>query len=331
MSLKNLGEDGLIRLFSQHEICRARPGSHGIGDDCAVLAASPEGSVRLVTTDLLVEGVQFLRDATKPEDVGHKSLAVNLSDIAAGGGSPRDVFLSLACPPDLDESWIRGWWNGFSRLAASSGVVLMGGDTTRSPGPIFVSVTVIGDIDARHVKHRSGGRAGDAVYVTGTLGDSAEGWEILRGAAPAPDPSTRERLVTRHVAPTPRLAWGAWLGARGEVRAMMDLSDGLSVDLGRLSAASQCGACIEVDRLPLSDELRRSAGARALERAVYGGEDYELLFVVDAAEVAAFESAAAREVPGTFQRIGRLTAGSGLSFERNGQAVRVEGRSFEHF
>ena len=252
MKLSELGEFGFIE-----RIRRAVPGGAGIvagiGDDCAVTTL-PAGEVLLNTTDLLIEGGHFRRDWSDLFLLGRKSVSVNVSDIAAMGGTPRHLTLGLGIPPDLPVEELERFVAGFLDAAAGYRTVLIGGDTCRSPGPLFVSVTVEGSAPPAEVVRRSGARPGDDLYVSGTLGDSALALRLLSaGDAPPPE------LARRHHDPQARTALGRELAAAGLATAMIDVSDGLCADLGHILAASGVGARVEVGALPLSDPFRSAA------------------------------------------------------------------------
>ena len=293
----------------------------GIGDDAAVI------DVRepiVVAVDTLVGGVHFPPELDA-HAIGHRALAVNLSDLAAMGARPRWATLALTLPA-ADERWLEAFAAGFFALAEEHGVGLVGGDTTR--GPLAITVQIIGTPPAAGVLRRAGGRSGDDVYVTGTLGDAAAGLALLaRGQGVHTD--DERRLVERFCYPTPRVGAGSALA--GLATAAIDVSDGLVADLEHVCRASACGAEIDVERLPLSASLTRSAGAsRAEELALTGGDDYELCFTAPlerAADVAAALAACA--VSAT--RIGRLVAGGGVSCRRAGLPVPVAAPGYRHF
>lgn len=285
----------------------------GIGDDCAVLpfdrlTASRRSGELLVSTDLLTEGVHFLLDDITPRQLGWKSLAVNISDIAAMGGTPKAFFLSIAIPASVphlasapadgfpsgagrcDEAWFDAFIYGLKSIADRFGVELLGGDTSRSVGPLTINVTILGTCAKGKSVKRSAARPGDLICVSGCLGDSAAGLRLiqerrsgLQGNAIA------EELIRRHYEPQPRVSLGQALAAMPGIGAMMDLSDGLAADLPHILDASgpgstppaSLGARIDPSRIPLSEELLaicREKGWDALQLAIEGGEDYELLF-----------------------------------------------------
>ena len=276
MKLSELGEFGLI------ERIRARfpapQGATGIGDDCAVLMQQ-NGLEGLVSTDMLIEGTHFLRDDITPYQLGWKSAAVNLSDIAAMGGRPKATFLSLALPPDLDVEWVDEFLRGYGELSARFDTALLGGDTTASPDRICINVTVLGESPAWKSHRRSDARPDDLICVTGTLGDSAAGLKaILEGVERDDDV---QALIERHYLPVPRVAEGLELAANHQVHAMMDISDGLASDLNHILEASGLGAEIKMEDIPLSLALKRVCkryGWDPISLSVGGGEDYELLF-----------------------------------------------------
>ncbi|MBQ9661013.1 MAG: thiamine-phosphate kinase [Bacteroidales bacterium] len=280
--LSDLGEFGLIGRI--RERFRVPEGVTGIGDDCAVL---PQRSGRdtLVSTDMLIEGTHFLRADIPPYRLGWKSAAVNISDIAAMGGSPTATFLSVALPADLEAGWMEEFLRGYAELSGRFGAALLGGDTTASPDRICINVAVIGECPCGAARLRSLAREGDLVCVTGCLGDSAGGLKaILEGVERDADV---QMLIDRHYLPLPRVAEGLRLAATPGVHAMMDISDGIGSDLQHILDASSggraaaLGAKINLAKLPLSEELRRVCarlGWDAFQLAIGGGEDYELLF-----------------------------------------------------
>lgn len=295
----------------------------GIGDDGALLRPPP-GFDLVAVTDMLNEGVHFPVGCA-PDSIGHRALAVNLSDIAAMGGTPAWALLSLALPSS-DEAWLEGFGAGFSRLARAHDVALVGGDTTR--GPLSVTVQVLGFVPQGQGLRRSGGQPGDVLFVSGWPGEAAAGL-ALEMHGHGTDTAVETRLRQRFLFPTPRLELGRAL--LGVASACLDVSDGLLGDLGKLAAASGCGALLELDHLPLSPELLSHAGEpRATELALAGGDDYELCFAVPPGRLAAWEalSSASGFVA---RRIGRLQPGHGVELRRAGIPERFAHRGFDHF
>ena len=279
----------------------------GIGDDCAIIPGRT-GTDTLVSTDMLVEEVHFLRREIPPRLLGWKSAAVNLSDIAAMGAVPTGTFLSLALPSDIDKEWTDEFIAGYSEISRLYGVPLLGGDTTSSPQRICINVAVLGECPAGSAKRRSGAVAGDKICVTGTLGDSAAGLEVILHGWHGTEAVVA--LVERHFKPEPRIKEGLALRAERGVHAMMDISDGIGSDLRHIMKASGTGAKVDVHSLPLSEELlalcREHNELDPVRLACSGGEDYELLFTADPS------CEAKLEVPHTV--IGEITEGNVLEW-----------------
>ena len=327
MKLSDLGEFELIDQIRGQ--VPTMPGVHrGIGDDASEVSL-PAGHHLLTSTDLLIEDIHFRRDWTDCEALGHKAVAVNLSDIAAMGATPRYLYLGLACPGDTELHDINAFFRGVLDEAGRYNVVLVGGDTCRSPGPWLISVTVQGSAPAHQAIGRDGAQPGDLIMVSGTLGDSALALHML-GKGQQPEAA----LLARHHRPTPQVELGRLLGEQRLARAMIDVSDGLASDLEHILQASHVDGLIEEDKLPLSEAFRRitdrQPGLREL--ALYGGEDYQLLFTVApdrAAEVAAL--CAEQGLPVT--TIGIVGTGTGkLSLRDRTAAVRpVTARGYDHF
>lgn len=277
-------EFDLIARYFTRPASRARL---GVGDDCALLALTP-GHELAISTDMLVAGTHFFPD-TDPQRLGHKTLAVNLSDLAAMGARPASALLSLALPA-ADEAWIAAFARGFFALADEHDVELVGGDTTRTPsgGTLTLNVTILGEVPAGQAIRRSGARVGDDVWVSNTLGDAALGLAVLQGKVTLGQ-AGRDCCVARLEMPTPRIALG--LALRGIAHSMLDISDGLAGDLAHIARASGVAAQVNVDALPLSPALRGVARELALQCALAGGDDYELCFTAAADRRAAVEAA----------------------------------------
>jgi thiamine-monophosphate kinase len=320
-TLADLGEAGLIARVAGTAALRPDVLA-GIGDDCAVLR-EPDGSALVVTCDALIEGVHFRRDWSSAESIGHKALAVNLSDVAAMGAAPVAVFLTFSAPASLPVAWVDGFLAGLRALAALHGVDLLGGDTTGSPGPLALSLTVLGRAPLANVRYRSGAQPGDRLVVTGCLGDAAAALgHLLAGGACAPE--LRRALEW----PTPRVAAGQALGRLSGCTALMDLSDGLGTDLPRLLKASGVGARVDVARLPVSPALLeacRGDRADALRIALCGGDDYELL-----AAVAGDGPLPDLGLP--FTVIGDVVEGEGVAWcDADGRAFEETPAGYAHF
>lgn len=327
MKLSELGEFGLIEQIRQRAPVGA--GVHrGIGDDAAEVSL-PEGHHLLTSTDLLIEETHFRRDWTSCEDLGHKAVAVNLSDIAAMGGTPRYLYLGLACPGETDLDDINAFLKGALDEAEHHNVTLVGGDTCRSPGPWMISVTIEGSAPALQAIGRDGAQPGDLIMVSGTLGDSALALHLLRNGK---EPNAA--LLARHHRPTAQVELGRLLGENRLARAMIDISDGLTGDLEHILQASGVDGLIEENRLPLSKAFRQHTGrdSSLRELALYGGEDYELLFTV-APEKAAEVTTRCAESGLAVTSIGVIHKGSGtLSLQDKTGVVRpILVRGYDHF
>jgi thiamine-monophosphate kinase len=327
----------------------------GIGDDAAVI--EPERNrLEVLTTDVVIEGVHFDRAFCDPASIGHKALAVNLSDLAAMGAAPRTALLSLGLPGSLPFADLEAMLRALVDLATRHKVTLIGGNVARSPGPLFLDVTVTGTVKRRRVLTRHGGRVGDALYVTGSLGAAAAGLVWLRrrmgegaagsattagasGASEASEASEAvKEAVDRFLKPQPRMRFGLIAGRTRAATACMDLSDGLADAVRQLARASGTGAVIEAETLPihpgateiLSGESKLSGREAAPLKAVLsGGEDYELLLAVSRRSLRRFLAVQRLAgVPAT--RIGTLTAGSDLVLRREGIDEPLPA-GFEHF
>jgi thiamine-monophosphate kinase len=316
-----MGEFDLIARYFRRPATRS---PLGVGDDCALLAPAP-GMQLAVSCDMLVEGRHFFA-GTDPARLGHKSLAVNLSDLAACGAQPLAFTLALSLPR-ADDAWLAPFASGLLALADEHRCELVGGDTTQ--GPLTVCITVFGEVPAGQALLRSGARVNDDVYVSGALGDARLALEALRGTLPLPADvlaAARQRLEV----PTPRVALG--LALRGIASAAIDVSDGLVGDLGHILAQSGVGARLDVDAaLPLMAAPRELAGQRRLECVLAGGDDYELAFTAPPARRAAvMRAAGAAGVAVT--RIGRIEAEPGLRLvDGSGRAVAARFAAFDHF
>lgn len=280
---------GEFDLIKRHFARPARRARLGVGDDCALVGVAA-GMELAISTDMLVEGVHFLA-GTDAQRLGHKTLAVNLSDLAAMGAAPRYATLALALP-HRDETWLAAFSRGFFGLADAHEVELIGGDTTR--GPLTLCVTVFGEVPAGAAIKRSGAQAGDEIWVSGSLGDAALGLGHLRGQ-PGLTPAQAAYAVARLEAPTARVALG--IALRGVATAMLDLSDGLAGDLRHIAEASGVDAIVAAAALPLSVELAPAFAALPLDQRLRsvagGGDDYELCFTARPSQHEAVRAAAA--------------------------------------
>ena len=330
--LETIGERGLIQRIRDR--FPTPPGSLqiGIGDDAAV-AEGVRGELEVLTTDVLVEGVHFDLRFSSFADVGYKALAVNVSDIAAMGATPRLALLSLILPDRLTVADLDGLLDGFSRMAEEAGVTLAGGNITRTPGPLTIDVTAIGHVRPRRVLTRGGGKSGDILYVTGEVGSAAAGLGMLRAAAQVPDDADVAALIDRHCRPVPRLRVGAILGRTRTATACMDLSDGLADAVSQIAQASSTGAVIDAAALPLAPAARRwfeSQGHDPVRAALAGGDDYELLFSVSPKTGGRLRTVIRQARGVRITRIGELTASPAILVKRDAATEPMPG-GFTHF
>lgn len=326
------GENRIVRLLLDQYGIKSPQIKKGIGDDAAVLQLRKADEYMLLTTDMLLEGIDFRMEWTTPRQLGCKSIAVNISDLAAMGARPRFFTVSLALPSGMTtESWIRQFYSGVTDPKSARGAHLIGGDLSRSNAGIMISITALGESVNRRVLYRSGGRPGDLIYVTGILGKSAAGLNLLNAGRLQSRSRSQIEAVRAHHMPEPRCGAGGWLAQSRLVHCMMDLSDGLSMDLPRMCAASGVGAEICPDRLPLFSESR-AWKCDPLELALHGGEDYELLFAVPKAKRQLLE----KSYPSNFPKItliGEMVRGDGSVWVvgPDRKRTRLSEKGYDHF
>ncbi len=295
MKLSSMGEDAVVAALTRALPC-GRDVRVGAGDDCAVIGGARDRLWRLLKTDAIVEGVHFFPDE-KPARIGWKALCRAISDIAAMGGIPEHALITLAVRKETKLAWVRALYAGLRKAARRFGVSIVGGETSRSPGPAFISVALTGRVERARCVTRSGGRVGDAVFVTGRLGGS---------------------LAGKHLDFTPRLAEARWLTEHFKVRAMMDVSDGLAADLPRLASASKCSSTLDAELIP------RSRGCTT-EQALGDGEDFELLFTIAPRDCAKLETAWKKKFPKLpLTRIGAL-------IRHSSSVIRHSTHGHDHF
>jgi thiamine-monophosphate kinase len=322
MSQKKIGEFDFIKKISRG--CLIRPANiiKAVGDDAAAFNLD-SNRVSLITTDLLVERIHFLREKISGFDLGYKSLAVNLSDIAAMGGEAREAFVSIAIPQNCPLEYIEAAYNGMKRLAADFDVNILGGDTTRSKIDLVINVAVLGTVARDELLTRDAARPGDIIFSTGYLGDSKAGLHLVLNNIPA-DSEDLKTLLKTHVLPEPHLREGRFLAKRPGTHAAIDVSDGLSSDLGHITEQSAVGAILYADMIPVSSSLQNFCDRfdfDPVDFALSGGEDYTLLCTT--AEENADETAHKYEK--TFKRrlfrIGKITA------DRRVEIIYADGKS----
>jgi thiamine-monophosphate kinase len=302
---------GEFRLIARHfRPLAAAPGALALADDAALLDPPP-GRTLVLAADAMVAGVHFLPD-DPPETIGRKLLRVNLSDLAAMGAEPIGYLMTTALSPATGDAWLEGFTRGLAEDQTRFGVVLLGGDTVSSPGPVTLSLTIIGAVSPGRALRRNGARAGDALWVSGTIGDGALGLDALTGRLGDLDDAHRAALALRYRLPEPRLALGMALA--GVASACMDVSDGLVQDVGHLARGAGLAATIEAGSIPLSEAARAALAANpdVRERCLAGGDDYELVFAAPP-EAEAAVRAAATSAGVAVTRIGGFAAGSGVA------------------
>ena len=329
--LEELGEFGVIDLFRRETPARRPWQIQGIGDDCAIFEIS-DREFLLATTDMMLEGSHFERRTTTPYQLGWKALAVNVSDIAAMGGQPRSALLGLGLTPDVDREYLLGLREGMEACGRSFGVDISGGDTVACKGGIFISVTLLGLTTRNMTLSRSGAKPGDQVFLGRNVGDSAAGLRLLQLGG-----GLREEyagLLRAHLEPVPQVDLGRDLAAAGLATAMIDVSDGVVQDLWRICRESGVGARIDADAVPISEDARRLGGILSLdplEWALYGGEDYCLLFCGLADSAAEVIDHCRRELDQEVHLVGEITEGDKVVVRRGGVEIFPGRRGFDHF
>ena len=304
-------------------------GAFGLKDDAATCSV-PAGHEMVVTADALVEGVHFLSDDL-PGLIARKALRVNLSDLAAKGARPEGYLLTISIPPWMDIEWLKSFAEGLAMDQSEFGVALLGGDTTRTPGPLTLSITALGSCPNGAVLRRGGANAGDLVFVTGTIGDAGAGLAILQSDNDHLPETDRNFLVRRYLLPEPRLAVGALL--RGIATSSLDVSDGLLADLGHIADVSRVAIELEANRIPLSAALTKfgEPGDALIIRAATAGDDYEIAFTAPASFRQVLNGIAG-DTGVAISEIGRIEAGAGVTLlDGSGTALKVEKTGFTHF
>jgi thiamine-monophosphate kinase len=323
-------EDRLIARYFRP--LAAHPGAFGLGDDAAAITPPP-GCDLVLTTDGVIAGVHFFPD-DPPESIGRKALRMNLSDLAAKGAKPVGFLMSVALPAAIDEAWLAAFAAGLGEDAARYGCPLLGGDTDRTPGPTSVSIAAFGAVPHGKMVRRSTAQAGDCIVVSGTIGDAALGVRLRRDGGLVHkwrlSDAVSAHLKDRYLLPQPRNALaGAVLQ---HATAAMDISDGFAGDLAKLVRASGVAAEIDVARVPVSDAVRAALAAdpALIETALTGGDDYEVVLTLAPEKLAAF-NAAAHAAGVAVTEIGRVAAGEGARFLRDGKALTFARPSYSHF
>lgn len=334
MSDKNWSELDLIALFKN------QPGSHkdsslikGIGDDCAVFGMR-EGCDWITTTDILVENVHFDRSWHPPHLLGRKSIAVNLSDIAAMGGTPHFALVSLAIPASTDKNWIEHWYNGVSEMLVAHNCRLIGGDTAKSD-VLTINIVIIGSVTKNRAIMRNSATVGENIYVSGFLGGAGAGLEICKNRSlfKTINQELLDIMINQHLDPQPEIQLGSLLGGCGLIGAMQDLSDGLATDLAHICQQSGVGADIENAALPAPEGLNQVCeliGKSAVSMQISGGEDYKLLFTVKEQEDGHLLSLIETNGMGPIHQIGRIVERTGVRLVHGGKNTDISFQGYQH-
>ena len=330
----DIGEFELIRLLTD-DISPDVQTIVGVGDDCAVYEIGKKRYL-LATCDMLIEDVHFSRRTASPFLIGCKAIACSLSDIAAMGGRPLFTLISIGLPESMSEEFVQDLYIGVRSMCRDHGLALVGGDTVRSPDKMVIDVSMVGDCPKGKFILRSGAKAGDAIVVTGCLGDSAAGLDLLDGNRTEPDTERRSELIEAHLAPEPQTEQGIFLTEGFGVHSMIDISDGFTGDLAHICESSKLGARIWVDKIPISETLEefcRGARLDPLDYALSGGEDYELLFTLPRQGLERLMREWSEEFDVPLFHIGEMdnTVKGICLLAENGSERPLESRSFEHF
>ncbi|QPM68283.1 thiamine-phosphate kinase [Atribacter laminatus] len=332
LTLTDIGEFGLIDLIKKKFMPYGPETIVGIDDDCAVVTGR-EGFYTLYTCDSQVEGSHFIADLVPPYLLGQKVLTVNLSDIAAMGGTPRFALLSLVLRPDISVEWIDTFLEGFRYKANQYAVEVIGGNLAHTEGKLIFDVTCIGEVKRNRLLLRNQARVGDLILVTGSLGDAAAGLKILLEEQKMN--TTREQyLLNRYFLPEPRVDVGRILAESPNRIALIDISDGFAQDLGHILKQSQVGGIVDVERIPLSQQLISWCTVQncfPLDFACSGGEDYELIFVTAPQSADELRKKIQHEIGIPVTIVGEITAGSKLIFEKSEQNYEFHTQGWNHF
>ncbi len=333
MKLKDIGEFGFIKKVTRGCLIRPQHVVKAVGDDAAAFVSRP-GEVILLTTDLLVERIHFLRHATSGYNLGYKSLAVNLSDIAAMGGTAREAFISIAIPETCEVEYLEDLYEGVKSLAAEFEVNILGGDTTASKTDLIINIAVVGSAPENEILCRDTARPGDIVYSSGFLGDSKAGLHLILNHIPADSEAFRE-LLKAHLQPKPYLREGRFLARQKGVHAAIDVSDGLSSDLGHIAEQSRVGMRLYAENIPISHNLKQFCEQFNFDAPAYalsGGEDYTLAFTVSRDSAETIEKDYLNEFNMLIYRIGEITDSGRMELVcPDGQVKIVTSSGWDHF
>lgn len=329
MDLSQIGEFGLIERIKKLVGVPSKGVVVGIGDDSAVIRPAP-GRLLLCTSDTLMEGVHFTLDMISPKQLGKKAMVANLSDIAGMGGEPKYAMVSIGLPRKISVEFVDEVFRGLKNVAKSYGVSIVGGDLVYSPSDIVINITILGEIEEGYTILRSGARPGDVILVTGDLGASAAGLELLKAGV------SGNRVIERFLTPTARVGEGRVIAQRKLATSMIDISDGLAGDMNHICSLSKVGAKIWAYEIPISQATREVAQKLKrdpLDFALYGGEDFELLFTTPPEKAQEAMDVLKKRAKTSVSRIGEITPRRGRLqlISTDGKSVQLEPRGYEHF
>ena len=330
MNLREIGEFGFIDRVKAGCLIREENVIKAIGDDCCVFRTSGN-LVTLLTTDMLVENIHFLREAIPPYLLGRKALAVNISDIASMGGIPREAVISIAIPKSLDIEYLDAFYDGIKSMAREFDINLLGGDTTSSPEHLVINIALVGEEKEDEVLYRSGAKPGDVIFLTGIVGSSAAGLDILLNKR---DIDSWEELFGAHHNPTPHIKAGRIIASLKVANSMIDISDGLASDLGHICIESKVGAVIKEEKIPTSVKFKEYRNKYSLDfeyLTLHVGEDYVLLGTVPRENSDKLEKALKAEDCDYFP-IGRIIDGTGIQLKMGDGSIKpINPHGYDHF
>jgi thiamine-monophosphate kinase len=333
VNLKEIGEFGFIKRISRGCLIRPQNVIKAIGDDAAAFIPAPD-QVILVTTDLLVERIHFLRNTTSGFNLGYKALSINLSDIAAMGGIAREAFISIAIPENCPIDFLEDLYKGLKTLAAEFDVNLLGGDTTRSKVDLIINISVVGSAIEKEILYRNTARHGDIICSTGYLGDSRAGLHLIINGIKA-DSNELKALRDAHLLPKPYLQEGRFLASQGGVHAVIDVSDGLSSDIGHIAKESNVGIRLYSEKIPVSNNLEKFCAwfeFDPVEYALAGGEDYTLLCTISPDKVDYIAADYLKRFRNPLYQIGEINDSGEMKLVlKNGQVRSFVPSGWDHF
>lgn len=333
MELKDIGEFGFIKRVTSESVFNQKELLVGIGDDCAVLPLDEENAL-LAACDMLVEKVHFLRDKSTPYQIGYKSVAVNFSDIAAMGGWPTGIMISIGFPKSSSLKDLEELYKGIADICCKYKANIIGGDTVSNPEGWTINVSVLGKVKKENIHLRSEAKVGDIVFTTGTLGDSAAGLEIVLHKDLAIEASVKETLLRKHLMPEPCLKEVEVLNIHRGVNALNDISDGLASETNEISEASGIGIELIAEDVPVSDEaklLAKIMDKDPLEWALFGGEDFQLVGTIDQEKYEIINKAYVEKFNRPLYKIGKVTENKGVFLIKNNEKKILKPSGFNHF